>query len=491
MIELRDWTNSAKFEQKPWLLLGKGPTFSRRDEFPLGDFNTMGLNEVAGEMKVDVAHIIDMDVVKRVADRLDENCKYLVMPRRPHVDWLAGKRTLEQFFDEVPVLRELESQGRLVWYNARTGAPVGDSPVVQVRYFSSEAAMDILGHMGVKKVRTLGIDGGARYGDEFEGLKQLRNGLPSFDAQFREIEDIVAKHDIDYDPLIEPMRVFVGVDESQIVAARTLEHSIRKHATRPVRFYMMMDVPTPEPKDPENRGRTGFSFSRFHIPALSGYKGKALYVDADMQVFKDLAEMWDTPMNGKKIQCTFQAEAPPAWKDFEQFHPGRQMSVMLLDCEKLDWDINEIIGGLDRGEYNYADLLFEMCIVPEDEIGDDLPPIWNHLEQYEPGETGLTHYTVVPTQPWKNDENPLRGVWEEGYREALAAHVVHKNEVDRLVRGGFLKRSLVGKKPESLPIKVLNRLVAKGERALLQADERVKALRHPAVLRVRSRLGLL
>ena len=97
----------------------------------------------------------------------------------------------------------------------------------------------------------------------------------------------------------------------------------------------------------------------------------------------------------------------------------------------------------------------------------------------------------MPTQPWKNDENPLRGVWEEGYREALAAHVVHKNEVDRLVRGGFLKRSLVGKKPESLPIKVLNRLLAKGERALLQADERVKALRHPAVLRVRSRLGLL
>ncbi len=101
---------------------------------------------------------------------------------------------------------------------------------------------------------------------------------------------------MDYDPLIEPMRVFCGVDESQVVAARTLEYSIRKHASRPVRFYPMLSVPTPVPKDPANRGRTGFSFSRFHIPKLAGYNGRALYVDSDMQVFGDLAELWDDPV---------------------------------------------------------------------------------------------------------------------------------------------------------------------------------------------------
>jgi hypothetical protein len=491
MIELRDWIRSTSFEPRPWLVLGKGPTFSRRDEFPLGDYNLMGLNDVAGELDVDVAHVIDVDVVKRIGDRLSDRCRYLLMPRRPHVEWMATERTLEDFLDEVPVLRELDSQGRLVWYNARTSAPVGDSPVIPVRHFSSEAAIDILGEMGVRQVRSLGIDGGGDYGGEFDQGSRLANGLPSFDAQFRQIEDIVAERGIDYDPLIEPMRVFVGVDESQIVAARVLEHTIRKHASRPVRFYPMMDVPTPEPKDPENRGRTGFSFSRFHIPKLAGYKGRALYVDADMQVFGDIAELWDIPFGKHKVLCTRQDEPPPAWKDSSWFHPGRQMSVMLLDCERLDWDIERIIGGLDAGEYNYSDLLFDLCIVDEEEIGDTLPPVWNHLEQYQPGETKLTHYTVVPTQPWKNEENPLCEVWEKDFHEALEAQIVTKPEVKRLVRGGHVKPSLAGKAPQKLPMKVLNRLIARGERALLKADKKQRVLRRPAVLRLRSRLGLL
>ena len=71
------------------------------------------------------------------------------MPRHPHVGFQPTERRLEDFFDELPVLRELDEQGRLVWYNAATRPPVGDSPVIGVRYFSSEAAMNILGEMGV------------------------------------------------------------------------------------------------------------------------------------------------------------------------------------------------------------------------------------------------------------------------------------------------------------------------------------------------------
>ena len=115
------------------------------------------------------------------------------MPRRPHVKFRAGEKLLEDYFDELPVLRELDEQGRLVWYNAATSPPVGDSPKIGVRFFSSEAALNILGEMGVKKVRTLGIDGGTQYAGEFEDLPELQNGLPSFDAQFRELEDIVAQ----------------------------------------------------------------------------------------------------------------------------------------------------------------------------------------------------------------------------------------------------------------------------------------------------------
>jgi Glycosyl transferase family 8 len=490
MIELRDWIQQTRFEAKPWLMLGKGPTFSRRNELPLGDYNLIGLNDVVNEQKVDVAHIIDIDVVGRAADRLRGNCDFLVIARRPHVGFKPSEKLLEDYFDELPVLKELDEQAKLVWYNAATSPPVGSSRSIGVSFFSSEAAMNILGELGAKKVRTLGIDGGSSYGSEFEGTPALQNGLPSFDAQFRQLEDIVAQWGIDYDPLIEPMRVFCGLDETQIVAARTLEYTIRKHASRPVRFYPMFDVPAPVPKDPKNRGRTGFSFARFHIPKLAGYRGRALYVDADMQVFSDLAELWDIPFNGAKVMCTRQDEPPPAWKDLSWFHPGRQLSVMLLDCERLDWDVVDVVNGLDEGRYTYEQLMFELSILDPAEITDDLPPGWNHLEHYEPGETRLIHYTVVPTQPWKNDANPNRELWEGDYEEARDAQVVHEDEIMRLARAGYIKRSLAGLPPVSGFAKVRGKLVGAAVTTLVRVEKRFGIFRHPAVMRLRARIGL-
>jgi hypothetical protein len=490
MIELHEWIRTAAFQDKPWLMLGKGPSFSRRDEFPLGDYHLIGLNNVVGEQPVDIAHMIDVDVVGQVADRLADNCKVLIMARRPHVDFQPGTRLLEDYFDEQPVLRRLDEEGRLVWYNATTSGPVGDAPSIKVRYFSSEAALRVLVAMGAKKVRTLGIDGGTQYGEDFKDLPQLRNGLPSFDAQFRELEEIVAESGIDYDPIIEPMRIFCGLDESQIVASRVLEYSIRKHASRPVRFYPMLDVPTPVPRDPANRGRTGFSFSRFHIPKLSGYKGRALYVDADMQVFRDIAELWDIPFDGHKVMCTRQDEPPEQWKDSSWFHPGRQMSVMMLDCERLDWDVTDIVGGLDEGRYTYENLMFELCVVDDGEISDALPPRWNHLEHFEPGETSLLHYTVVPTQPWKNDANPLRDVWHPDFEEARRAQVVHEDEIERLARAGHIKRSLAGLPPVGPLRQKLDVARAKARDGLVQIERRYGIFRRPAILRLRDRIGL-
>ena len=79
MLELGEWIGSRRVDDRPWLMLGKGPTFGRRDEFSLDDFNLIGLNNVAGEMRVDVAHIVDVDVVGSIADRLSENCGVLLL----------------------------------------------------------------------------------------------------------------------------------------------------------------------------------------------------------------------------------------------------------------------------------------------------------------------------------------------------------------------------------------------------------------------------
>ena len=107
------------------------------------------------------------------------------------------------------------------------------------------------------------------------------------------------------------------------------------------------------PRDKKNRPRTGFSFCRLTIPERCGYRGRALYLDADMLVFADLAELWQIPFGEQSVLCTWQSEPPPDWRDNPAFHTGRHYAVMLLDCDRLPWHIEEIIRGLDEDIPHY------------------------------------------------------------------------------------------------------------------------------------------
>jgi hypothetical protein len=128
-------------------------------------------------------------------------------------------------------------------------------------------------------------------------------------------------------------------------------------------------------------------------------------------------------------------------------------------------------------------------VVDPDEINDNIPPEWNHLEHYEPGKTKLLHYTVVPTQPWKNDKNPLKTLWELEFREARAAGVVHAEEALRLARRGHIKPSLAFP-PGKLVASALTMASAKLRRAVHVAEQRIGLFRHPRVMKLRARLGL-
>jgi hypothetical protein len=446
MIRLGSWQLPDDLRGRPWLLLGKGPSFARRAEFDLTDFVTVSLNHVVLEQRVDVAHILDWDVVEACADALADQCRFLLLPQHPNIGFRPALSTAEELMELLPPVRDLAQQGRVVLYS-RAGVDTGPPPLLDVQHFSAEAALDAIGHLGGKVVRTLGIDGGTAYAKDFDAVAaatRLANGQPSFSRQTARLKAIARRHQMEVRPLVEPLRIFVGVDESQLLAAAVLEHSIRRYASRPVEVTLLNEVVTPLPRDPRNQPRTAFSFSRFHIPALCGFQGRALYLDADMQVFGDIAELWDIPFDGAKILCTNQpAETTPEqWRGSTHFHPGRQMSVMMLDCSALRWDVAEIVRGLDEGAYTYEQLMFEMCLVAPDEIRDGLPTAWNHLEHYEPGETRLLHYTVVPTQPWKNDDNPLRSLWEQAFVEAWQEHAVDRDLLAQQVRGRHVKRRL-------------------------------------------------
>lgn len=239
-----------------------------------------------------------------------------------------------------------------------------------------------------------------------------------------------------------PIRVYVGADRSQMLGFRVLARSIRKRTGRETQISPLIDLDLPAPPDPRFRARTGFSFARFAIPALAGYAGRAIYLDADMLVFSDISELWSLPMDGAKVLCQeslpdhIAASAPRAGG-----RRKKQCSVMLLDCAALNWDVREIIAGLGPS-YTYEELMDHLCILEDAEVGYSVPITWNSLEHWDE-DTRLIHYTDMMTQPWVFAANPNGWRWVDEVREMLADGELSRADIENEIKAGFVRPSLL------------------------------------------------
>lgn len=223
-------------DARPWLILGKGPSFAHLSEVDTSAYRLLGLNHVVREVEVELAHAIDIEVITDLGAELLTQCRRLVMPWHPHVDFLAGEGTLAQWAEEVPVLTQLAREGRLLTYDLGTwsGPHRDGAPQVKEGYFSGDVVVGLLGHLGARVLRTLGVEGGTQYAKQFDDLTPLTNGRASFDRQTRQIEAAVRRFGLDFAPLAPRRPRFTVVlvtynHQSQVHSLlRALEHYTRE-----------------------------------------------------------------------------------------------------------------------------------------------------------------------------------------------------------------------------------------------------------------------
>lgn len=93
------------------------------------------------------------------------------------------------------------------------------------------------------------------------------------------------------------LRVFIGFDRNEVAAYHTLCNSILRNSSKVIQFtplYLpsLIDAGLYWRKD---QGATDFSFSRFLVPYLAGYKGEpVLFMDCDMVLTpgSDIADLF-------------------------------------------------------------------------------------------------------------------------------------------------------------------------------------------------------
>lgn len=164
-------------------------------------------------------------------------------------------------------------------------------------------------------------------------------------------------------------KIFVGVDRRQWLAFTVLQYSIYSRASKPVQVIPLLIHQLPLTR----RGLTDFSYSRYLVPWLCNFEGRAVFVDADFLCLTDineLFELFDPEYAVQVVKSKFRFEWP---------------SLMLFNCEKATDLTLEFVNDKDS----------KPQALEWGPVGQ-LPAQWNFLVGYDaPSDkpVSMAHYT--------------------------------------------------------------------------------------------------
>jgi len=193
-------------------------------------------------------------------------------------------------------------------------------------------------------------------------------------------------------------RIFIGYDDNETVAFHVLSHSILRNSSIPVTITPIVKrhMAGFYGRERSNIESTDFSFTRFLTPYLCGYEGWAAFMDCDMLMVGDVAELWSLRDDRYAVMCVKHDYRPVEDTKFlgqiqTKYEKKNWSSVMLFNnakCTTLTPQVVESESGLYLHQFKW--------LSSDSEIGE-LPNAWNYLVGEpvpRPSEPKLVHYTL-------------------------------------------------------------------------------------------------
>jgi hypothetical protein len=191
--------------------------------------------------------------------------------------------------------------------------------------------------------------------------------------------------------------VFIGFDAREDVAFSVLAHSIHRHASEPVAItpVMLSQLNGILVRERHPLQSTDFSFSRFLTPYVSGYAGWSIFMDCDMLMLEDIANLWRLRDDRYAVMVVKHEHVPRETVKFlgepqSRYEKKNWSSVMLFNnerCKALTPEYVNSATGLELHQFKW---------LRNDDLIGALPARWNHLVGYDsPREdAALVHYTL-------------------------------------------------------------------------------------------------
>jgi lipopolysaccharide biosynthesis glycosyltransferase len=190
--------------------------------------------------------------------------------------------------------------------------------------------------------------------------------------------------------------VFVGYDPREAIAYHTCVNSIIRQASQPVAIVPLALNLLSGYNETHTDASNPFVYSRFLVPHLMNYQGRAIYMDGDMILRDDIVKLWnlqDPDVALQVVKHDYHTHSPTKYLGNSNNNYPRKnwSSVILWNCSAQEHTIltPEFVAQ-KPGSY-----LHRFSWICDANIGD-LPIEWNWL----PDEFGsnpaakLLHYTL-------------------------------------------------------------------------------------------------
>lgn len=206
------------------------------------------------------------------------------------------------------------------------------------------------------------------------------------------------------------MKVFIGYDPREDIAYQVCKHSIERRQpdadVRPLKQQELRDAGWYN-RPVDKLASTEFTFTRFLVPELAGFKGWALFIDCDIILTTDVKELFDCADDQYAVMCVKHdykvKEGTKMDGQKQTVYPRKNWSsVMLFNCahpsnQQLDQHL------VNNTEINGA-YLHRFSWLKDEEIGK-LDHTWNYL-------VGVYDDISVPKLIHYTEGGP----WFENYR---------------------------------------------------------------------------
>lgn len=220
------------------------------------------------------------------------------------------------------------------------------------------------------------------------------------------------------------LNIFIGYDSREDIAYRVAKYSLESRSTIPIKVIPIKQKRLRKEglytREQDFLASTEFSLTRFFVPYLMGFSGRAIFFDCDFLWTVDIKELAELFTN-EPLQVVKHNYIPKEIEkmdgQIQSIYPKKNWSsMMVFNCEHP----KNMILTLDFLNKAHPSTLHQFKWLDESEIGE-LPLAYNYLEGWYKeefdGKPKAIHYTRGNVY-FKNFQNVEYGqLWKDEYQK--------------------------------------------------------------------------